>query len=323
MKKFFSIFFLTLCGASFGQNVPFQHLGHFFNQTNIELVWSASTNDLPRKLGVYEALPSEISPTVISNLVALGSFAAKDRKQVPDNLHIISYADPAGKRGLLINTEWSFIDYRDSDANDMHIVEGVPNKQQAFEIATNWLPRLGIDRDQLVKKPHSSDLQVHGGEEATFFYKKSGDSAYATNISMFDVTFKRSLDGVEISGGSAHGGYNIEIGHHAKISRILVSWRKYTRAKLYSVATPETLMKWIREGKAVWYAPDAPDLDWPSIKKMVVTKVTPYYYSDAYGVDDKPQNWACPFAELETKVGTDQTNVVIFLDCPIIDITKP
>jgi len=324
MKKIIYLSFLALCGASFGQNIPFRHLGSPFNQTNVDLVWAAPTNNLPRELWVYRAWPASVSTDTISNLVALGSFTDRDRKKSPDNPHLISYADPTDKRGLLINTDWAFIHYSDADANDMHVTNGVPGKQQAFEMATTWLPKLGVDSRQLYRNPQGATIKVYGGPDTVFFYAREGKgSALATNICMYDVTFKRALDGVEISGGSARGGCTVEFGHHARISSIIVSWRNYKRDKLYSVPTPEILLKWIREGKAVWYSPDFDVFDWSSIKKIVITKITPYYYSDAYGMNDNPQNWASPFAELEAKIEINQTNAIFYLDCPIIGETKP
>ncbi len=255
-------------------------------------------------------------------MVALGSFTYKDRRNIPGNSHVISYANQSRKRWLLINTDWSFIDYGDSDAENMHITEGVPDKERAFEIATNWLPKLNVDYSQLVKKANG-DMRIYFSEEATMFYKGSGTPAYATNISMCDVTFKRALDGVEMSGGSARGGCDIEIGHHAKIYRLLLSWRKYKRDELYPVATSEELMNWIRKGKAVWYpAPDSHITDLSSVRKLAITKVTPYYYSDAYGAEDKPQDWAIPFAEMEATVDNGGTNMGVRIDCPIIDEAK-
>ena len=323
MKCIVFIFFLTCYGITFGQSVPFERLGNSLAQTNFDLVWSAPTNDLPHAAWIYRALPSKISSDVISNLVALGLFTERDRKNIPENPNLISYADPTRKRSLLINTAWSFIDYKNSDAKDMHIAEGVPDKELAFEIATNWLAKLGIDSSQLAKKTNG-ERRIVFSEETTIFYKAKGMPAYATNISMCAVTFKRTLDGVEISGGSARGGSDIEIGNHAKIYRILVSWREYERDKLYPIATPKTLLMWIREGKAVWYpSPDSQVTELSFVKKMTITKVTPYYYSDAYGVDDKPYDWAAPFAEMEATIDNGVTNFNVRIDCPIIDETKP
>jgi hypothetical protein len=296
----------------------------FKTQTNINLVWDAPTNDMPRKLWIYRALPAKVPPDTISNLVALGSFTDKDRKKVPDHPHLISYADPTEKRGLLINTEWAFIHYSDSDAKDIDITNGVPDRQHAFEMAKRWLPKLGIDERQLFQNPNGAGTKFYGAPETVFFYSREGNSpAFATNTCMYNVTFFRALDGVGFSGGCARGGGEIEFGHHARISTILVSWRNYKRDKLYQAATPELLLKWIREGKAVWRSKDDSMFpDWSSVKNIVITKATLYYYSEAYDENDKPQNAACPFVEMEAVANAGTTNLIFNFDCPIIDETQ-
>lgn len=324
MKNLVLLFFFGFCVTCFSQNAPFRRLGQAFIQTNVPVVWNAPRNGLPRKFWVYRASPAKVFPAIISNLVALGSFTDKDQKKIPDNLHFISYADQTGKRALMINTEWAFIHYFDTDANDMHITNGVPNRQQAFEMAEHWLPKLGIDARQLFQNPKGAGTRFYGGAETVFFYPREGGPAFATNTCSYNVTFFRALDGIKFSGGCAHGGGEIVFGHDAKISDIMVSWRNYKRDKRYPTASTEILLKWIHEGKVVWWpSDDSPLIDWRSVKKIVITKVTPYYYSEAYDENDKPQNTAYPFAEMEALADTGTTNLTFYFDCPIIDEAKP
>ena len=112
----------------------------------------------------------------------------------------------------------------------------------------------------------------------------------------------------------------IEFGHNERVSNITVSWRKLARDKLYPLATPETILKWIREGRAVCESSPDNDIDWPSVKNMTINKVTPYYFGEVYG---EPQNFVSPFATLEATVDTGRTNLTIYLYCPLIDETKP
>ncbi|MBI3849190.1 MAG: hypothetical protein HY298_02705 [Verrucomicrobia bacterium] len=311
---------LTAYLTCFGQNAPLEQLGRPFFQTNINLIWNAPTNHLPRALWVYRALPSEVSPAVISNLLALGSFTTRDRKKVPGYPHTISYADPSGKRTLWIVPEWSDIRYRDSDADDMKIAEGVPDKQQAFELATNYLSKLGIEHSQLGRKPDSFELRPYFNEGKAMLYHHKGEPAYATNLHMRGVVLMRALDGVEFYGGSARGGCTIEFGHHSRICQIDVAWRKFKRDKLYAVAEPEKLLKWIRTGTAVWQSsPEWRSPDWSSARKMTITKVTPFYYGEARSEFDKPQNRIDPFAQLEATLDTGKTNFPILVNCPILE----
>jgi hypothetical protein len=322
MKILFYLFFSVVCVTGYAHDVPFHRLGYAFTQTNVPIIWEAPIHNLPSKLWIYRASPAKVSPDTISNLVALGAFTEKDRKKVPDYPHLIVYDNSSKKIFLRIDPNWAFISYRDSSADDSNITEGVPDERQAFQIATNWLLKLGIDRNQLVKSPSGKDLKFYGSPGMSYLYSREGNApAYATNIFVYGITFKRSLDGAEIIGGTAYGGYSIQIGNHAKISNILVSWRNYKHDKCYPIASRKTLLKWIHEGKAVCWSGDQL-IDWSSIKKITITKATPLYYSEAYDENDAPQNIAYPFAELEAQADTGATNLTFNFYCPIIEEAK-
>jgi hypothetical protein len=324
MTRIVPIFIATcyVCVTALAEDVPFHRLGYAFTQSNINVVWKASTRNLPRAVWTYQAVPSDVSSTVISNLVALGGFTARDRKETPNNPHLISYANATKKKWLLINPAWAFVDYGDPDANDFHITNGVPDRRQAFKMAGVWLSKLGIDDRQLFPNPNGAGVKFYGGPDTVWLYPRGGGPAYATNIHAYGVIFYRALDGIEFSGGCARGGGQIDFGHHAGISKILVSWRNYQRDKLYPTTTRKGLLEEIRNGKAVWYSTNADWIDWPSVRKITITKITPYYYSEAYDENDKPQNAAYPFAEMEAVAYTGTTNLAFNFDCPIIDETK-
>lgn len=307
-----------VCVTALAEDVPFHRLGYAFTQTNISVFWKASTRNMPKTLWTYQAVPSDVSSTVISNLVALGGFTDKDRKETPNNPRLISYANATRKRWLLINPAWAFIDYGDSDASDFHITNGVPDRQQAFKMASDWLSKLGIDDRQMFPNPNSAGVKFYGGPDTVWLYPREGGPAYATNVHAYAVIFYRALDGVEFSGGCARGGGEIDFGHHGGISKILVSWRNYQRDKLYRTTARKKLLAEIREGKAVWYSTNVDWIDWPSVQKITITKLKAYYYSEAYGESDKHQNAAFPFAEMEAVAYTGKTNIDFNFDCQVI-----
>jgi hypothetical protein len=306
-----------------GQNAPLERLGRPLGRLNIPVVWKAATNNLPTAIWTYRALPAELPPTVVSNLVVLGSFTARDRGSVPGYPNTISYADPTGKRTLWIVPEWSDIRYKNLAADDMHQVEGLPNEAEALALATNLFPLLGIAPSQLAKKP--------GGELKTFFSsreatlrRKEGGLAYTTNLHQRGVIFMRALDGIPVYGLNSRGGCAIEFGHHAQIAEISISWRNLKRDKSYLVLGPSDLVKSILDGKAVWQvAADWPSPEWPSVKRLTITKATPYYHGEARGEAEKPANRVLPFIQLEATVETGETNTPVLLNCPIISPGKP
>ena len=315
------IFFLFwLVGSTcFAETIPvatpIEQLGKPIRPTNASIIWTAMTNDLPRALSFYHAQKSQIPPSTISNLLVIGGFSGKDRKE--ERGSSISYSSPDEKKSLWINTEWSFVDYTDRKADNIKMTEGVPDKTRAVELATNYLSRLGIETEQLAKRTGSTELKTYFNEGEATLFKGPGQPAYATNLHMRGVIFMRALDGVEFFGGSARGGCTVEFGHHANVSKILIAWRNLQKGKTYSVAGPEQLSKWIKEGKAVWQRDaESPPIEWSSINTITIKSVTPYYFTDSYGEVAKPQNIAFPFFELEALVSEGSTNVTVRLHCP-------
>src|ERR1017187_6763006 len=174
MRSAFLLLLLTICVAGFAADVPLAPLGRPFDQTNMALAWGAPTSGLPRDLWVYRAVRSGTPGPVLSNLVALGLFTAKDRKTVPNYPHTISYDNPSGRRKLWIDPDWGYIYYRDLDADDLNIAEGVPDEKRAFQLATNLLPKLGISSALLARKPNSSDLLTQQIEATAMLWRRPG-----------------------------------------------------------------------------------------------------------------------------------------------------
>jgi hypothetical protein len=309
---------LALPAASFARGLP-ARVGYPLDETNLHLIWSAPTNDLPRRLWTYHAVPTRIPAQAVSNLVALGSFTAKDRKNVPNYPLTLSYDDPSGQRKLWIVPDWWDVYYRDQEADDLNKAEGVPNETRTFQLATNLLPKLGIDITMLARKPGTPELRVGRVEaKAMLWHGPGGGLPYATNLHTRGIIFIRSLDGVDFE-GFVRGGCTIEFGSHGKVSKIQATWRKLKRDELYPVASPQRMMQWIHEGKAKYL----PGKDWPDpltpADTLTVTKVTPYYYAEALGEFEKPNGKVYPYAELEARFDLSSTNTPTFIFCPLLE----
>lgn len=318
------LFYLFTCATAVAQTpvaIPIERLGRPFSPTNMQVNWRAQTNALPSSLWLYRASRSPIPSTVISNLMVLGSFVPQDRHQT-ENPQVFSFVDATSRRTLWINSEWSFVEYADQDATNIKIAEGVPDAKNVVTLGTNHLTKLGIDPDQLAKKPGTSELRSYLNDSVVTLYKGLGQPPYATNLYMRGVVFMRALDGVEFFGGAARGGCMFEFGHHAKISKIMIAWRHFEREKSYTVASPDTVLKWIHEGRAVWQ-PEADSIDWNSVKSLTITNATPYYFTETYGEFVKPRNTAFPFVALQASVETATTNTSVQIHCPILVAKKP
>ena len=183
---------MTAAGRAFADAKP-------ANQT-ASFIWSAPTNKWPEALWVYKVEPQEFSPAVVSNLMALGNFTAKDRaKRVPSNSPV---KDPAAlyfsngdeSKHLVIYPSLGFIDYHDegAQARMTEPVVNVPSEEQVPSLALKYVRLAGIDRSQLETKPDSSDFLMHGERRTRGpFNGKGTDEVQARG-----VFFDRTVDGV-------------------------------------------------------------------------------------------------------------------------------
>ena len=68
------------CLATPAADLPRLASGIHFQRTNLVVRWKAPSHPWPKALWVYTVSPTRFSPTVISNLMAIGSFTEKDKK---------------------------------------------------------------------------------------------------------------------------------------------------------------------------------------------------------------------------------------------------
>jgi hypothetical protein len=330
VKRILTVVVLArFANAAFSAGLDMNHLGHPFRAPDLDISWNAPASTLPSALWVYRVLPSRFSPSVISNMMALGPFTAKDRTnpwQRPpyNNPGTLFFAHPSERKTLGFYPH-GLIEYMDELANDINIGEGVPNDAEAVRLGTNYLQQLGIGLSQLAATPNGSELRVWHGNGTAFL--SMPNHVIVTNVHLREVRFIRRLDGVDFDGDGTQGGCAIQFGHHAKVSQITLLWRDLQRDRLDKTATPELLMKWMREGRGAWRASshEWQDINPAWIKKMTVSKVTPYYYGENEMV---AQQWVYPFAKLDTtmelcvtnyRLEVIRTNLAVRVCCPIID----
>src|SRR5208283_4017623 len=140
-----------------------------------------------------------------------------------------------------------------------------------------------------------------------------------TNIEFRAVDFRRSVDRAPFLGAGAGGDGEIEFGEHGKIIKIDLSWRNLERYKSYPAATPETIIKWMRQGKAV-QSPSDTEVNWLTVKSLTIEKAQLSYYA---GDRFAPCDWLMPLVSLWTTVDTGHGNIDVEIDCPIIDEAEP
>ena len=200
-----------------------------------------------------------------------------------------------------------------------NLTKGVPSERQALKLTKNLLPKLGINISNIETKENSKAPNFHFWEPLTMYFV---NRTTITNIEFRAVGFRRAVDGISLIGAGTGGDGDIRFGDHGKISEISITWRNMERDKCYPTVTAETMVKSIREGKAVQgYVPaNFGDIDWSSVKSVTIKKIFPSYY--AGGGRFAPSDWLYPFAALDTTVDTGRGMIDVEIDCPIIDEAK-
>ena len=191
MKTALLLFLQLGCVALLASEPPLSRLGQPFAKPACEIVW-AVTNQLQDSLWVYRVLPSTFSPRTISNLVALGSFTAKDKVAnlgwPPTDVRSTCFSN--AKRSLGCYSHLGFIEYRYPEANDNKTDEGVPTNEEARQFGTNYLKCLGLDFSQISKSVGVIASETHHFKHEPVFH-------VITNYYSREVLFGRSLDGVD------------------------------------------------------------------------------------------------------------------------------
>jgi hypothetical protein len=307
--------------AAFSQSLPFRSVGTPIQRANLLVHWNAPKHPWPKTLWVYHMVPTKFSPTVISNLMALGSFTEKDRTYSNTNGLIFGNG-----QNLSISFSIGEIEYSRGENNwTTNLAKDVPGTNQLFQLTADFLPKLGISLSDLTKTENGKPNIVFYNDVGSIYLQ---DNIWITNICAREVSFVRAVDGVEFRAG---GNCLIDFGEHGQVTKISLSWRGLEHDKLYPTATPEIIMKWIREGNAVQKRMlnrfgGETTIDWPAAKNVTIKKAIAYYWGEVFlgAREHQPifPSWVRPFATLWATVDTGHGNVDVEIDCPVIDEAK-
>ncbi|HTS17699.1 MAG TPA: hypothetical protein VMP11_09010 [Verrucomicrobiae bacterium] len=318
---------LLAVGNVLAQMAPaLERAGAPFVPANCEVEWSVPTNHLLGPLWVYKTIPQHFPDQAVSNLVALGSFTARDREKITDEdlarasaeeramaTDVLAYESEDERRNLVVCPATGYIFYIDQEVDDVHCpIEDVPSEAKAQELGLKLFAQFGFSRPEIVNKPNSSEpLAFKEPRNRSHFDREQGklvkDGVYSRG-----VFFVREIDGVSFAGIGVAGGFYVRFASHAKVAELELVWRNLQPYKRYQVASPAQILRWIREGKAVM---PGPNVEPGSVKKLTITDISPLYMGE---LGEKPQEFTHPFANLGTLADTGQTNISVQLYCPIL-----
>jgi hypothetical protein len=328
MKKNILVCWLqAFCAAACFQALPANAgAGVLVQCTNLNVIWAAPTNPWPKTLWVYQTQAAKPSPTVLSNLMALGSFTEKDIDPKRTGTNGIAFSKDG--RALVISYPLGDISYGITTHYDpTHLAQDVPETNQLLQLTTNFLPKLGISLSELAKE--TNGLPKLYLPDNYFEYYVSNKTI--VDIQRRDVDFTRIVDGIEY-GGLIHGGFDsaIVFGEHSNVVGMVLHWPKLKQVKSYEAATPEKIIQWIHEGRAYYHLPmsfgsEIP-IDWATVKSLAITDAQAFYYggrslSRQSAQADFP-NYVKPYGSFTATVDTGTGNLNIIVNCPVIDETK-
>jgi hypothetical protein len=313
MKKIILLVLLQATWTTgFAQNLSFK-FGIAFKRPDLDVRWNVPTNLLPSNVWVYHLLPRKFSPTVLSNLMALGPFTGKE--VIRSNANEILFKKTDNLTTLWVSWRLGAIEYEPANPfGPTNLARDVPEEAQVPQLTTNFLKEIGIDVSEIEKKADGAP-DFHVWSPLTMY---PVNRVVITNIGFRAVNFRRSVDGATFVGNGAGGNCEIQFGEHGKPSKIRLSWRNLERQNAFPVAKPATLIKWIREGKAVqgMVRMDGEPINCKTAKSLTINQAELCYYA---GDPFSPSDWLMPFAALWTSVDTGHGSVDVEIDCPVID----
>jgi hypothetical protein len=309
-----SFLILILIGASFASLAdsfrPEGSRGEPYQPPmSVEMAWTA-TNEVPRGMWIYKAVPQTFSMAVISNLVSICGFDWSNISKKPDSnisdKNQFSFSDTPTRwtRHLIVAPTFGWVEFN-ADSDPKPTANGIPSREDAEKLGMDILFQLGIDRS-LISNSHSGIQTVQG--------KLSNDGArLSTNVISRGVTFTRMTDGFA-SQNSATFMANFE--NHAKVQRLVLSWRNLIPFESHPTLTKDELLQSIKSGecKLPLQTADVSQLD--KATKLTVKEINIRYF-DIQGY--KPLDFSYPFAAVKVLANLEGTNTVTFyLECPIL-----
>jgi hypothetical protein len=198
-----------------------------------------------------------------------------------------------------------------------NLMKAVPTEAEVRMLAPEFLPKFGIRMSDIDRQENGQpDIRVFDSE-----IMFQVNHRIITNTVFRGIRFRRDVEGLSFTGGSAGGDGEMRFGDQGKVVKISLSWRKAEHYKRYATASPETVIRWIRQGKAVqnMLPGDIPGVDWNTVKSLSLNKAQLCCYA---GDPFKPSDWLMPFVAFFASVDTGEGSLNLEIDCPIADRAK-
>ncbi len=290
--------------------------GKPFHRADLPVRWNASSNPWPPSLWTYRVTPTNFAPGIILNLMELGPFAESDKATPPGgpDPRRLYFVSRDKSKTLAIAPMVRSAEFEDHDAENISTIGQTPDTNEVTRLATAILSKLGISSSELATEPHRDDLRVWRTQrEGTLFT----NNTLVTNIQSRGIVFSRMVDGVVVR-GLRTSVCRIEYSHAGKLLRLSLLWPGWERVKEYATVSPQTIVRWIHEGKAVVRSlpPGVEAVAWQRVNALTITEAEAVYSGDAKNVLHAKIE---PYAALNVLIETEETNMQAEIHCPLID----
>ncbi|HTS17700.1 MAG TPA: hypothetical protein VMP11_09015 [Verrucomicrobiae bacterium] len=284
---------------------PLEKLGQPWRAGYTPIQWEARIDGLPKSATVYRVVADSFPPAGLRSLLALAGLTEKDRGRPmwtgaqPEDMW---FTDADGARSLAVHPAVGYLDiFRNGVvALPGQRIDGVPDWPEALRLAEALLPKIGVDRAQLVQDPEANEPR----------YTKILQTMVGTPISR-QVVLYRSFDGIPSVGLGCAGGVRFSFGNNGQLAELEMTWRKVVPQRKYAVATKDQFLGYLKEGHCVCRF-DSPS----TIQTFTVKEVNPYYLELRSW---EPQQEIHPVAELYGYAQLPTTNLPISIYCPLLD----
>ena len=245
----------------------------------------------------------------------LTGFTEEDKTHDGTNAIVFDYVAEARRLGFYY--PWGWIEYTANGTNrGPRLIQGDPDENKLKEATLKIIEQLDISTSELSKR--KTDLQpslkYYFGESETY-----SNHNFITNIHGRAIEFTRSVEGMTFLGFDSGGQGRITFGQHGEIIKMDIYWRRLKPFKSHDTGSPETIIKWIREGKAVQNGIVMNELpiDWNAVKGLTIKEAAIVCFG---GTSIQRSDWLMPFVALGAIVERGNGDTIkVEIDCPVYE----
>jgi hypothetical protein len=283
-----------------------------FDGKDCEIIWDATTNQLPGSIKVWKVIPTKFSPSTVSNLLQIADLKPSQHKRVDQDgvfagKDVRFFGDRNDTRQLNLIPSQGFIVISRMDTRAQipkELPSGVPDPKTALQLILEILEKIGVDRSELAT---NSDGKIQAGyTQGEVLHKDKRTGQVVTNIDERQIFLKRQIEGIPVTGTT--DGVTAHFGNEGKVGYLSVVWRAIKLERECPVPDATDFINRIKSGRVL-----IPVWAQGGYKSLTITRVSLSYWENS---GSEPQAYIYPFAVLEAKTDQQGENSKVQLFVP-------